>query len=60
LTRIFRFLINRRGNTFDIEEFDKDCGFKGQRESRRQNIKKFIDWGFIEETKTQGIYRIVF
>lgn len=60
ITRVLRFLITRRGDTFDIEEFDDECGFKGQRESRRQYIKKLIDWGFIEETKTQGIYRIIF
>ena len=60
ITRVLRFLIKRRGDTFDIEEFDEDCGFKGQRESRRQYIKKLIKWGFIEETKTQGIYRIIF
>lgn len=60
MTRVLRFLIKRRGDAFDIEEFDEECGFKGQRESRRQYIKKFIDWGFIEETKTQGIHKIIF
>ena len=60
ITRVLRFLIKRRGDTFDIQEFDDDCGFKGQRESRRQYIKKLISWGFIQETRTQGIYRIIF
>ena len=60
MKKVLRFLIKRRGGIFNVKEFDEECGFKGQRQSRRLYIKKLIEWGFIEETKTKVNYKIIF
>ena len=55
--KVIKFINNTRGKSFDIHEFDKYCGFKDNRESRRQYIKKLIEWGLIKPTENQRIYQ---
>lgn len=62
IERVGRFLIKRRmeSGKFTAEELDRECGFKKNRKTRRDYCKKFIKWGFIEETKKEGVYKIIF
>ncbi|GAF97272.1 unnamed protein product, partial [marine sediment metagenome] len=57
MRKAIKFLINTRGEKFDIHEFDKYCVFKDNRESRRQYIKKLIRWGLIEKTSNERVYQ---
>jgi hypothetical protein len=55
--KVIKFLYKTRGKSFDIHDFDRYCGFKDNRESRRLYIKKLIDFGFIKRTNNDRIYQ---
>jgi hypothetical protein len=50
------FLLNLEGDTFTLHDINQANVFNN-RKTRRIYIKKFIDLGLIEETKTIGAYR---
>jgi hypothetical protein len=58
--RMASFILTKRGNTFSADDLDKQAGFKKNRKSRRDYCIKFISWNLIKETKTQGIYKVIF
>ena len=57
LIKAIKFIYNTRGKSFEINEFDRYCGFKDNRESRRQYIKKLIEWELIKPTGNQRVYQ---
>jgi hypothetical protein len=61
IEKMGRFIIKKHygSGEFTAEELDREVGFKN-RKTRRDYCKKFIKWGFIDETKTEGTYRIIF
>ena len=60
--KMAKFILAKRGksNTFYAGELDQACGFKDNRTTRRDFCKRFIEWGFIEELKKKGQYRVIF
>ncbi len=55
--KVIKFLNKTKGEKFDIHEFDQYCGFKDNRESRRQYIHNLIEWDLIKQTKNQRVYQ---
>lgn len=61
LEKMGRFIIKRRRESgkFTAKELDGNYEFKKNRKTRRDYCIKFIKWGFIEEAKTEGVYKII-